>query len=268
MNNGPMRKLAHLVLIMATSALMLAILHVIYFSLPKRWNDQSYLLSDVIIGLLAIQLIRLFCPSRTTMFKLPEFNLKLFVSLAIGAALYWFNFRSFHLHITPARHAVWGVTCLLGIGFAEEVFSRGFVFNLLRKYGIWWAAFISSFFFGLMHIPYFAKEPFSIDNFTQITNAACWGVVVCGVYILTKSIWPGIFIHAFSDTTLFFAAKEVAGTGANSHVSPTLTTVLVDLGAGFYFVLIGSALIYYAKRSEEKQQRTFTNIPEPLKIEL
>ena len=37
--------------------------------------------------------------------------------------------------------------------------------------------------------------------------------------------------------------------------------------ASIYFVLIGSALIYYAKRSEEKQQRTFTNIPEPFKIE-
>ena len=276
MNNEPMRKLAHLILIVATSALMLSILHYLDRFLPHRWSEQSYFLGDLIIALLALGLIKFFLPRRLVMLRLPKFDLKLLLCLFVGLFIFSLNYGGFPLHLVSWRRSIWGIICLLGIGFAEELFSRGFVFNMLRKFGDWRAVWISSAAFGAMHIPYVHIAKANLMNtFINVSNATAWGVVICGIYLITNSIWPCIIFHAFNDSMMFFEVKQSLPTPPTpGSIWPRLWW---DFGSTLFFILIGAGLVYYGLWCEKRRVRTnqidplvedtFTYLPVPLKIQ-
>ncbi len=71
----------------------------------------------------------------------------------------------------------------------EEFLCRGIVFeSLRRRRGIFMSTVISSLFFALLHL-----HP------TMVLNAFIMGIVLCFIYIRTKSLFASIILHAFNN---------------------------------------------------------------------
>ena len=85
---------------------------------------------------------------------------------------------------------------------AEEIFFRGFVFAGLRPvYGWRWAAVISSGLFALIHF-----TP------TAIIPIFLLGYIFAYLYHRCNSLWPGIMMHAATNTLALGSAYLLANT--------------------------------------------------------
>ena len=69
-------------------------------------------------------------------------------------------------------------------GIVEELIFRGVLFRYLRRYGFFFAAFVSSLIFGLVHM-----------NFTQLIFAGTMGFLLCVVYEKTGHLWCSMLLH-------------------------------------------------------------------------
>lgn len=77
-------------------------------------------------------------------------------------------------------------------GFVEEVLFRGIVFRWLEELGGSWAALaISSLLFGFLH----AANP-NATVFSSIAIAVEAGILLGAAYMLTRSLWLAVGIHA------------------------------------------------------------------------
>lgn len=101
-------------------------------------------------------------------------------------------FKGLHNTTTIAIFAAFAV---LFAPFAEETFFRLLFFNLGMRYGGFWAgAILSGVLFGIAHGDLFAAVPLALG-----------GIVLCGVYYLTRNIFASMLSHA-----LFNAVSIVA----------------------------------------------------------
>lgn len=79
--------------------------------------------------------------------------------------------------------------------FLEETIFRGFLFPAIsKKWGVWIGAIISSAIFGLAHW----QANISVYTFVL-------GLLLCFLYVKTKSIVPGIFVHMLNNYLAFIA---------------------------------------------------------------
>jgi membrane protease YdiL (CAAX protease family) len=109
----------------------------------------------------------------------------------------------------PWDYAILGVIFLLGIGISEEIFSRGLVFGMLRKYGERKAIIFSSVIFGLMHINVYVGERWDLwDAYSHVISAGAWGFLACTVMIATRSIWFVAIFHALIDWSIVFEIED------------------------------------------------------------
>lgn len=77
---------------------------------------------------------------------------------------------------------------------SEELVYRGFVFQgLSNRFHPIWAALVSSILFGLVH----GQLNVFIDTFIL-------GMVLCWLFVKTKSIWPPIILHAIKNGVAFY----------------------------------------------------------------
>jgi membrane protease YdiL (CAAX protease family) len=77
----------------------------------------------------------------------------------------------------------------------EETVFRGFVFPAFAKrWGVIWGAVASSVLFGLAHL----QQNISVYTFLL-------GLVLCFLYLRTKSIIPGVFLHMINNYLAFLA---------------------------------------------------------------
>lgn len=83
---------------------------------------------------------------------------------------------------------------------AEETLFRGFMFGGLRRWGFWPAALISGALFGLAH----ASGPVEF-----LLPLAAFGFGLALLYELTKSIVPGIYLHAFNNCLAFSVGLDL-----------------------------------------------------------
>jgi membrane protease YdiL (CAAX protease family) len=105
---------------------------------------------------------------------------------------------------------------------AEETLFRGFIFGGLRGWkGFWPAALISGAMFGAAHA---FGSPVEF-----LVPLALFGFLLAVVYELTKSLYPGIYLHAFNNSIAFSVGLSLGW-----------ETVLVFAGS---FVAITVALI-------------------------
>ncbi len=79
-------------------------------------------------------------------------------------------------------------TCVFA-PLGEEFVCRGVILGSLKKYGNWWAIFITAALFGLMHM-----------NFYQGPYALLIGMVLGYVTVKTGSIWCAVLIHMINNT--------------------------------------------------------------------
>jgi uncharacterized protein len=95
----------------------------------------------------------------------------------------------------PSSIVVFIVFAVIFAPFAEETYFRIFFFNLgLRYGGFWGGAILSGILFGIVHGDIYAALPLALG-----------GIVLCGVYYLTRNAWASMISHA-----LFNALSIVA----------------------------------------------------------
>lgn len=89
---------------------------------------------------------------------------------------------------SPQSHFVWAII-IIGVltGVAEEFAFRGFLLrHLIRTTGkTWLAILMSGLVFALLHF-----------NYLQILPLIAFGIALGMIFVLTKSVWLGIVLHA------------------------------------------------------------------------
>ena len=87
------------------------------------------------------------------------------------------------------------VICV-GAPVAEETLFRGYIFGGLRRWkGFWPAAIISGSMFGAAHV---FGSPVEL-----VLPLAVFGIGLAMLYELTKSIFPGIYLHCLNNSLAF-----------------------------------------------------------------
>lgn len=146
------------------------------------------------------------------------------------------------------------------IGFAEEVLFRGVVSTTLLEFfgterdGIFKACFLSSLFFGLMHLTnYSGGNPTGV--IMQVLATFGSGVLYCAIYFRTGNLWLLIFIHALED--IYAGVSELFSTGGTEGIEDAVAlinsynaVVLIPAAAS---LLLGLFLLRKSKMEEVKQ---------------
>ncbi|MDE1466354.1 CPBP family intramembrane glutamic endopeptidase [Aurantiacibacter sp. D1-12] len=114
-------------------------------------------------------------------------------------------------------------------GFFEEVVTRGIILRWLEEFaGTWIALALSSLFFGFMHA--------SNDNATFFSSLAISieaGILLGAAYILTRSLWLAIGIHAGWNVVQALWDIPVSGNPTEGPVAATLEGHWLLAGGGF-----------------------------------
>lgn len=140
----------------------------------------------------------------------------------------------------------------IGAAFAEELLFRGILFRWIEQFGGSWAALMmTSALFGIAHI----INP-NATWFSSFAIAMEAGILLGGAYMLTRSLWMPIGIHAAWNFTQGFIF-DVPVSGADSHglveaklsgpellsggpfgLEASLISVIVATAAGIWLVVL------------------------------
>ncbi len=97
--------------------------------------------------------------------------------------------------MTGGGIGIWVLVCLIA-PLIEEMFFRGILLRgMLRRYGPADAAVYSAFVFGVAHL-----------NVYQFVIAFAVGLFAAELYCRTRSLWPGIVLHAGINTGVMISA--------------------------------------------------------------
>jgi membrane protease YdiL (CAAX protease family) len=161
-------------------------------------------------------------------FRLPRIGLASFSTIAIAAMFVSPRFWSGQSEMKPIDIALPGVIYLLGIGFSEEVFSRGLVFGKLRYLGERKAMVYSSIVFGLLHLNVYVGYGWDLWlAYDHVISAAAFGFLACAVMITTRSIWVSALFHALFDWHLVFE-KAIDDSDLGEYPVSTLSDNLLN----------------------------------------
>jgi membrane protease YdiL (CAAX protease family) len=121
------------------------------------------------------------------------------------------------------------IACIMP-AFMEELLFRGILFRWIEEFaGSWIALAITSALFGLVHI----LNP-NATWFSSFAIAVEAGVLLGGAYMLTRSLWLPIGLHAawnFTQGAIFDV--PVSGNAANGLVEAKLSGPALLSGGGF-----------------------------------
>lgn len=120
----------------------------------------------------------------------------------------------------------------LAIGFAEEIYFRGYIFQIWKSDKRDTVIFVSSLLFGLGHMTNMARGADLYSTLIQIVFAFAFGIVCALMYIMIKNIWPCIFIHFLFDF-ISFISNECSNT--HDIIILVIKTVLI---LGYLFILV------------------------------
>jgi len=138
-------------------------------------------------------------------FRLPRLHFKTGVALLVASLFVISEIASSDNVHHGVLLSVRGVIFLLAIGLGEEIFSRGFVFGVLHRFGQFAAIFISSLMFGLMHLNlYIGSEWDPWVAYWHVMSTFSFGVFACALMIVTRSIWVAVVFHALCDWNIVF----------------------------------------------------------------
>ena len=107
----------------------------------------------------------------------------------------------------------------LFIGIDEDLFSRGFAFGVIERYGVWIAAILSSLQFGLLHLGNFVWGGQSaVYTIGQAISAGAFGFLAAALMVYSGSILVPILMHGLCDMPMQFETaaqytKKVTGKG-------------------------------------------------------
>ena len=138
-------------------------------------------------------------------FRLPRMHYKTGIAVLVGSYFVISEIVSSDKVHHGVLLSVRGVIFLFAIGLGEEIFSRGFVFGALHRYGQFTAIFMSSLMFGLMHLNlYTGKEWDPWEAYWHVMSTFSFGVFACTLMIVTRSIWVAVVFHSLCDWSVVF----------------------------------------------------------------
>lgn len=122
------------------------------------------------------------------------------------------------------------ITVAILPGFMEELVFRGILFRWIEEFaGSWVALLITSALFGLAHI--FNPGATWFSSFTIAVEA---GVLLGGSYMLTRSLWAPMGLHAaWNFTQGFIFDVPVSGMDQHGLVEAKLSGPAILSGGGF-----------------------------------
>lgn len=171
-------------------------------------EDDNYIHSIVTYSVvLAVFLTIIFMKGLDSLeyFRLPRFGLASICTIAIAALFVSPLFWSGQNEMKPIEIALPGVIYLMGIGFSEEVFSRGLVFGKLRHLGERKAIIFSSVIFGLLHLNVYVGYDWDLwIAYGHVISAGAFAFLACAIMITTRSIWVSAVFHTFFNWRLVF----------------------------------------------------------------
>ena len=124
-------------------------------------------------SILSLIAIRIFCPNVFSRFGLGNKPKQLLISLGVvlllmGPSLLQIDYRG-----VGSAQIFESFVFALFIGIDEDLFSRGFAFGVIERYGVWIAAILSSLQFGLLH-----RDWVSVIGDLAIYSAVGWVLIV------------------------------------------------------------------------------------------
>ena len=93
----------------------------------------------------------------------------------------------------------------LCVGLTEEIYFRGIICSLWLRKGVRKAILVSAVLFGLCHLMNVLGGAGLTETILQIFFALAYGVAFALIFIVSKSIWPCILLHAFHDACSFLS---------------------------------------------------------------
>jgi membrane protease YdiL (CAAX protease family) len=143
-----------------------------------------------------------------------------------------------------ARNTVYFLIVALIIGFSEETFFRGLIFQSLIPLGVLKTVLISSVLFALPHL-FNALSGAWDPAFTLADSFAAFGIGVAFAAILfrTGTIWPVIGIHALTDFTALLSTGTIFVTGQSAlDLMAVAGTGLLAMVYGLFLVRPGKEI--------------------------
>lgn len=130
---------------------------------------------------------------------LPGAIQRLGSGFVLGASLFGLTIGTLALlgsYRVEGRHDLWVVAiplvAAIGTAFIEEIVFRGIVFRIVEgALGTWIALVLSSAIFGLLHL---VNPHATVQGAVAIVFEA--GVMLAAAYVLTRTLWLPIGIHA------------------------------------------------------------------------
>ena len=159
------------------------------------------------------------CPSALKRFRF-NWNLKQSgISLLVVAYLMAPQLIHTNFHGTGIAQFIEAFVFSIFIGIEEDFFARGFIYGALERYGVWFAALVSSGLFGLSHLTNILwGHQSAAFTIAQAVNAGAFGFLAVGLMLYSGSIWVPILMHGLADLPMQFDTqtqyvKMVTGQG-------------------------------------------------------
>ena len=227
--------------------LIVTISSLLFFRLPliKHFRGIYFneILQYVLITLLGLICVLILKPPTINSFGWPRISWTsgIFLLIAIGVAI--FDMSGGYDIKQPLRVKIAGIISLLAIGFGEEMISRVLVFGTLQRFGTRFAVIASSVLFGLMHINVYLPDWSTWDAYWHVMMATGFGLLVCAIFIATRSYWIVAIFHGLSDWTVVFDKKNTYGgeeysTGILEGLSLGLADFAFEYGVLGLFLLM------------------------------
>ena len=142
---------------------------------------------------------------------------------------------------------VWSLLGGLGVGFGEEMITRGtLIVGLRSKYGEWHVWLYSSLLFAALHIPnvFFGLIPIGLPF--QLLNTFIFATALYGIRRFTGTLILPIIIHGLWDSGLFIPrATETAGSFLPVLAAPFMIAIgyaMVQRNKGLRLSLDGAVI--------------------------
>lgn len=112
----------------------------------------------------------------------------------------------------------------IGVGFSEEIYFRGIIFQIWKKSGSKNAILVSSLLFGICHIANVLGGADLFMTLLQIVFAFVYGIVFALMFAVSGSLWPCVITHFLHD---FFVYITKDGTPQQQMIIAAVQTILL-----------------------------------------
>ena len=229
-----------------------ALLILRYF--PGDWLNDDYHLNSILgyftMGVVIYGLTYFLGLPSLEFFRFPRIHLKTLFALAVVVPGPVVLMTDSSNHYKSVTYTISSIIFLLMLGFGEEMLSRALTFGVLRKFGQYKAIFASSFLFGLLHINVYFPSELGWATYSHVMSAFGMGLVLCGLMIVTRSIWVSVVYHAMIDWSIPF--EKVSN---ENYTDDTVYSFWDNFISPFFelsFYVIGLALLMMINRASVK----------------